>query len=328
MELFSEIYGCYYCVVAQILRQSHGTGLSRDEINRIVSESAFSESEFHLLQHLLGGEWDFLRNENGLHYSNLSHKNTAYPLTALQKAWLKSLLRDRRIRLFLDETRLYKLDEAFYDVEPLFEAADFHTFDAASDGDDYCDDGYVQRFRFIMYAIKQKKPFLAQYESGKGRRMGLHFLPQKILYSEKDNKFRVTGLWLTGGGSKPLLLNLARIREIMGSDRLTPVNIVEGLDPKNRRTVRIAISNERNALERCMLQFASYEKYTVCDEDGARYICDISYDPLEETELLIRILSFGPVIEVLAPGPFLQQIRERVRLQIERMQLEEYVMQY
>lgn len=328
MELFSEIYGCYYSVVAQILRQSHGTGLSRDGINRIVSENAFSESEFHLLQRLLGGEWDFLRNENGLHYSNLRHENTAYPLTSLQKAWLKSLLRDRRIRLFLDEAQLFKLDEAFVYVEPLFDAADFHTFDVASDGDDYYDDGYIRRFRFIMNAIKQKKPFLAQYESGKGRRMGLHFLPQKMLYSAKDDKFRITGLWLTGGGSKPLLLNLARIREIIDSDRPAPVNMVEGVNPESRRTVRIAISNERNALERCMLQFASYEKHTICDEDGVRYICDISYDPLEETELLIRILSFGPVIEVLAPEPFLQQVRERVRLQIERMQLEEYVMQY
>ena len=79
---------------------------------------------------------------------------------------------------------------------------------------------------------------------------------------------------------------------------------------------------ERMTTERCMLQFAAYDKQTVFDEKSGRYLCDIDYDPLEETELLIRILSFGPVLEVLGPEAFLAQVRERVRMQIERMQIE------
>ncbi|MGE5629050.1 MAG: WYL domain-containing protein, partial [Solirubrobacterales bacterium] len=35
----------------------------------------------------------------------------------------------------------------------------------------------------------------------------------------------------------------------------------------------------------------------------------------DETELLIRILSFGPVIKVLAPEKFLNLIKERVMKQ-------------
>ena len=68
-----------------------------------------------------------------------------------------------------------------------------------------------------------------------------------------------------------------------------------------------------------MLQFASYDKQTVFDEASGQYICEIAYDPLEESELLIRILSFGPVLRVLGPEDLLAQVRERVRLQKERI---------
>jgi len=65
MELFSEIYGCYYTVVSHILRQAHGNGLTRAEIDRIVTKTAFSESGFHLMPRLLGSKWGLLREEDG-----------------------------------------------------------------------------------------------------------------------------------------------------------------------------------------------------------------------------------------------------------------------
>lgn len=324
MELFSEIYGCYFSVVARILRMSHKTGLSRTALEQIVANNAFSESGFHLTSRLTSGEWDLLREKNGLYYSKLHHKDTELPLTTLQKAWLRSLLLDRRIRLFLDDAQLCETDEMLADVEPLFYPADFHTFDIAADGDNYSDMNYIRRFRTVLSAIKNLEILFMQYESGKSRRTGMYFLPQKLIYSAKDDKFRAMGLRLSGRGAKTVLLNLARIKALDEADYPLSNRSMENITrSENKRTVHIAISDERNALERCMLQFASYEKNTVYDENSMKYICFLSYDPLEETELLIRILSFGPVVEVLAPKPFLQQVRERVRLQIERMQLEE-----
>ena len=321
MELFSEIYGCYYHVVAQILRRAHGGGgIGSGEISRIISKNAFSESGLHLLPKLLKGEWDLLAEEGERHCSKLEHANTSLPLTNLQKSWLKALLRDPRIRLFLDEEQLDRMQKYLANITPLFEHSDFHIFDAAADGDEYSDEAYIQHFRMILSAIKQKKPLLAQYESGKGGRVAVHFLAQKLLYSQKDDKFRAVGLRLTGSRSKPVLLNLARIKDLAQSDQSAPQQLPPCANSESKRTVRIAISDERNALERCMLQFASYDKQTVFDEASGRYFCDISYDPLEEAEVLIRILSFGPVIKVLGPAHFLEQIRSRVRGQMERMQ--------
>ena len=81
--------------------------------------------------------------------------------------------------------------------------------------------------------------------------------------------------------------------------------------------VVLEISKERNALERCMLQFASFERQTEYDREQDRYKCRIWFNSDDETELLIRILSFGPVVKVLGPDHFLQQIKERIKRQME-----------
>ncbi len=68
-----------------------------------------------------------------------------------------------------------------------------------------------------------------------------------------------------------------------------------------------------------MLQFASYDKQSVYDEEKGCHVCEISYDIMEETELLIRILSFGPVVEVLGPERMRKQIRQRIARQMIHM---------
>lgn len=79
----------------------------------------------------------------------------------------------------------------------------------------------------------------------------------------------------------------------------------------------LKISGERNSLERCMLHFANYEKHTEYDAEMKCWICSIHYDLADETELLIDILSFGPVVRVLGPSSFVRQIRKRVKRQHE-----------
>ena len=50
-----------------------------------------------------------------------------------------------------------------------------------------------------------------------------------------------------------------------------------------------------------MLHFANYEKRTEYDEERGKWICSICYDKEDEPELLIDVLSFGPVVRVLGP---------------------------
>ena len=66
-----------------------------------------------------------------------------------------------------------------------------------------------------------------------------------------------------------------------------------------------------------MLRFAHYEKQTVYEPETNTWLCSIYYDPADETELLIELLSFGPVIRILGPESFLTEVRKRMRRQHE-----------
>ena len=321
MELFSEIYGCYFTVVSRILNRAQD-GMTKCEIEKIVDDGGFYDSAFHLLPALFSGEWNLLCENNKAFYSRLLG-DIKRPLTTLEKSWLMALTGDPRINLFLDEEQINELRESLADVEPLFFNDDFNIYDKHLDGDDYADPDYTSRFKTILKAIKEQQPLIIEYDSPKGGRTKRQYHPYKICYSARDDKFRLQCAAFNSRQNRlqPIVLNLARI---------TAVQVVESkFDLKDKihllfketvcaEPVVLEISKERNALERCMLQFASFERQTEYDRERDIYTCRIWFDPADETELLIRILSFGPVVNVLGPDGFLKQVKERIRNQIER----------
>lgn len=335
MALFSEVYGCYFTAVAKVLEQAQ-YGMSKAEIETVVNNQAFCDSAFHLLPRLLGqavpegndrsglslGEWNLLeKKSDGNYYAKPKLAKAERPMTNLEKAWLKALLSDKRILLFLSQSELTALESALADITPLFSLDTFHVPDSASDKDPYDDINYIQNFRAILKSCILQLPVLINYESRKQKRQTKHVLAYKISYSNRDDKFRLLGILIQKGERyKSVTLNLARIRSVEASD----IKLPEHFNPERyfkqttcSKPIVLEISKERNALERCMLQFASWEKQTEYDEERDSYICRIFYDGQDETELLIRILSFGPVVKVLGPEDFLKQVKKRIHKQFE-----------
>ena len=77
------------------------------------------------------------------------------------------------------------------------------------------------------------------------------------------------------------------------------------------RSVIFELTNQRNALERVLLHFAHFEKQAEkVDED--KYLVTVYYDKEDETEIVIRLLSFGPMIKVVAPRHLVDLIKERL----------------
>lgn len=319
MELFSEIYGCYFTVIAHILEQAQN-GLTKTEIEKLVSEQGFYESTFHLLPSLFSGEWNLLKEKDNRYYSKIN-TNTKRPLTILEKSWLKALLNDPRIQLFLDEETLNIMHQELKNIDPLFLQNDFHVYDQHSDGDSFDDAYYISQFKIILQAIKEHKLLTIKYTSSQMEGRERIYYPYKLCYSARDNKIRL--LCAAFNTQKNIFekstLNLARITSVQITENYCnpPINLSSLFGASVcTEPIFIEISKERNALERCMLQFASFERQTEYDKEHDVYICRIWYDTADETELLIRILSFGPVIKVLGPKPFLDQIKKRIAMQL------------
>ena len=105
--------------------------------------------------------------------------------------------------------------------------------------------------------------------------------------------------------------------------RIGPVNCNSSLGCKKEGNSWFAITScstplllhdERNGLERVLLHFSHFEKETQ-KLDERLYRITLRYDQDDETELLIRVLSFGPVLEVVAPITFRQLMRNRIQKQ-------------
>ena len=66
-----------------------------------------------------------------------------------------------------------------------------------------------------------------------------------------------------------------------------------------------------------MTEFASFEKHTIRDLETNEYTVELWYDYQDETEVLIGLLSFGPVIEILGPPHLREQAKQRIDRQYE-----------
>ena len=296
--IFSELYSAYYNTVATIIKEIIEGKADKDSIHKIIQENAFEESVINILPAIKEEKWQVVTKK---YKTPIQHIPTM-PLTNLQKRWLKAILLDERLKLFDIQI------EGLADVEPLFTKDDYRIYDQYLDGDNYKDEEYIKRFRTILYAIHNKLQIKAEMINRKGSKVYTKFIPQKIEYSEKDDKFRV----LTGGCRYITTINLAR---------LTKCSLYDGsyeIRPTRRDTIRSSITmlvkDERNALERTMLHFAHFEKQ-VEKIDDKNYKVIIKYDGDDEPEMVIRVLSFGPLVEVVEPKDFRELIKNKLKKQ-------------
>lgn len=315
-ELFSEVYNCYFLVVRRILDEASCRTLTERDMNRIAGLYGYEESALAIVPKLAGGEWDLLtRAEDG--FRSKVSAPLPLPLTKLQQSWLKALVSDARFRLFFSDEELCRLEQSLEGVKPLFSPDDFLYFDRYADGDPYALESYREHFRAILDGMRGNKILAIDYFSSKNRLAVHRYLPCRLEYSAKDDKFRLLAVRLRKDNSFSCLtfLNLSRIMRICDTGEIGGTR--PDIDAYLERSlcsepVVLEISNERNALERTMLHFACYQKQTEKLGDSGKYLCRIYYSKDVETELLIQVLSFGPVVKVLGPEGFLRQVKERV----------------
>ncbi|MDE6760790.1 MAG: WYL domain-containing protein [Lachnospiraceae bacterium] len=315
MNLFSETYNCYYQIMQSILTNQSAFTLT--ELQTGISEIGYEESLLYLIPKLKNREWDLLKEKDGVFLSKIS-KDFYVPLTLLQKAYIKTILQDERIQLFFDADELKHLQDLFEDVPVLWKPGDFYYYDRFSNRDDYENADYQKHFRTLVTAISHNQYVDISYESKTNHRVHHHYLPCRLEYSIKNDKFRLLGIEQSAKNKNRIeILNLDRMREVTllpaFAKKLPDINKSIRTD-YYREPVRLLIHTERNTLERTMLQFANYEKNTR-KIDAHTYECLIYYNKKTETELLIEVLSFGPMIEVLGNEPFLQQIKQRLQKQ-------------
>ncbi len=295
--LFNEIYSAYYNAVARIISSLIDGKTDEKELNGKVREYAFAESVLTVIPSLKNERWQLMKPDMT---TEIKHK-PVMPLTNIQMQWLKALSLDPRIKLF-------DIDFSFLgDTEPLFTPDDFVIYDKFSDGDDFENEKYIAHFRTILSALRNRQHLKIEMLNKKGETVSKRFMPSMLEYSEKDDKFRL----VISGGSYMKTVNLARIKECCVCDS----NEALSSQPYEAeyKTLTLKVSEERNTPERCMLHFAHFEKSA--EKKEGHLVLNIKYPAADESEMVIRVLSFGPLVEAVSPESFRNLIITKLKNQ-------------
>ncbi len=299
--LFSEYYGAYFACVAEILSEAVEGTLTKEKISEIAAKQGLGESVLTIPANLRNGNWPLITPDCKTPVRHIP----PHPTTLLQKRWLKTLLLDPRIRLF------GMTDKGLEDVAPLFDPAKIVWYDRYCNGDSFEDEDYIERFRQLLEAVKTHRKVQVIFDSHRGKHNNWTVIPYRLEYSSTDDKFRLlchSGKW------RNRTLNLSRISYVRLWGTFDPDDYP--VPELTNESVTIEITNERNALERAMLQFSYLAKRT--ERIGEKsFRMTLNYRQEDETELLIKIISFGPLVKVVGPNSFATLIRERIERQFQ-----------
>lgn len=296
--LFSEIYSSYFNAVAKILGLATESKLTGKALTEAIQEQAFEESVLVIPKALKSERWPLLTRT---FETPLLGKPTM-PLTDLQKQWLKALLKDPRIGLFSPST------EGLEDVEPLYDLESVVYFDRYGDGDPFQDRNYIRNFQTILQALREDGSVRIRYRAAGGNERRYDCRPIHLEYSGRDDKFRL----IAEGWKRTLTLNLGRM--ITVERRETQETELGEFPEDGEKEMTLELTDERDAMRRAIISFSDLEKETV-RLDEKHYRIHLWYRQEDETDLLIRVLSFGPVLRVTEPPELVDQVIARLRRQ-------------
>ena len=359
LQLFNALFGCYFTTVYHILKEAEKRELTDSEYRDLIGENAelygFQEiSRMLILDAITLGEneeleenkdaWPFFekkikeeKSESSQspkivrYHKNRLHNISDFPLSTIEKMWLKSLDSDPRKRLFLESNDALKRDDVLpelSDIEPLFDWSDFVLFDQYTDGDPFDDEDYRNIFQKVLKAVRKEARLEIQfrkpdntvlfssdgtYEIAPNTGIGkLYIDTDHLEYSERDNKFRLIGNNPRFGRN---MVNIASIVECHEVEKIEFPNTKfpnAQSDNEFQSKVIFELLDSNNVLERFLLNFSHYKKQSEYMKESGKYRIIITYDKADETDLLIRTLSFGPYVKVLEPSDFVELIRERL----------------
>ena len=296
--LFSEIYSSYFNAVAKILGLATESKLTGKALTEAIQEQAFEESVLVIPKALKSERWPLLTRT----FETPLLEKPTMPLTNLQKQWLKALLKDPRIGLFSPST------EGLEDVEPLYDLESVVYFDRYGDGDPFQDRNYIRNFQTILQALREDGSVRIRYRAAGGNERRYDCRPIHLEYSGRDDKFRL----IAEGWKRTLTLNLGRM--ITVERRETQETELGEFPEDGEREMTLELTDERDAMRRAIISFSDLEKETIRLAEK-HYRIHLWYRQEDETDLLIRILSFGPVLRVTEPSELVDQVIARLRRQ-------------
>ena len=318
MTPFSELYSKYYTLVSHILQLAHEKPLSLEDLRTYITEEGFLETPTALIPPLTSQDeesYHLLLKEENTFTSILKNKPPVL-LTQLEARFLKTLLQDPKLGLFLEDEDFYLLKKALSEFEPLY-TQEMIGFARQNPQDDlYQDAHYKKLFKTLTLALQGNQ--LVELKLDDSAESTLIIAPYKIEYAIREDAFSLLAITL----ENEQLLDLKRIP-------LTSIQSIQVLHEAPARNTLVdfaksckckeplvfEVNNMRSGFERTFMYLSPYERITEYNEEGDTCLVQLYYYPFDESALIDMLISFGPIIKILAPSHIRQCFKTRISKQ-------------
>lgn len=356
-SLFQPIYSKYTrCLRDILLELRTPNSKSRKDIQRLIERKktqyqidivdkrvSFDEMlESGMLQECDENTYcSFLVNQN----SKLRR-----PLTDIEIRWLKTILNDEKINLFLTQEEVKQINEQLLTVEPLYNKEDFVFFDRYQSTEHYRRLSFQQVFRSLNQAIQEKQEveicYQKQTEAASNSEPEIVSLqPLKIEYSFQLDRFYLMGILTQElpenstlksmasyardqkDAPKKVLILMSDIQSVTRKSKRTEEQQIDLRELECRTPITLRLYDIYEACQRFLITFSAYRKKVQfeglteypCKDGGTTSVetclVELWYYERDRNDVLTKLRSFGRAVQVLRPLNIRKTIIRRVNKQ-------------
>lgn len=337
--LFNEIFGVSFARLGEILLSiTKKSTLKKTELNDMkmsyadqfffdgFEEKAQIDTEDRRIEQV-EGFIDAFVSTNGdkvdsiyemLDSSLISKPIDLLPLTSIEIQWMINILHNPLSKCFLkEEERAHILE--WLGESDLFDINTVVLHDQHIGVEEYYKNSNIgTSTQKIMSAIRNNRMVNVKYKSQYGRLSNYICAPVYIEYSKRDNRFRVRAVSKT---NIVKTFNLERILDVTildeTYDKVSAETTIEKHLKENECELVIFFSETRNIPDRVLTEFSCFKKKCV-KWGNERYRMTLYYDKEDKREILVRLLSYGSLINVFDDtGDVRHELIERLENQLE-----------
>ena len=237
--------------------------------------------------------------------------------TAAELVWLRAMLDDPGAAFLLPDDLREKLRQTLAAVPEWPRETIWQT--VQEQGDDRT--ALQGRLAIIWQALREKRQLAYANRDSRGQLHEGICSPCRLEYDAAANRFYLI-IW-QADEARAIKMRMASIESVHCLDTPIPADTEAAFQQfltSRRQSVTLRIERQNNAVERCFMMFASYDKEASYDEDTDTYTMQLYYYDFDRREILQQILSLGAAATVLAPADMREAIIERLQAAWQNLQ--------
>lgn len=231
---------------------------------------------------------------------DISFYNSVVPFSNIELRWIKTMLQDNKINMFLDEGEKQYIQSAIDKAGhyKAFPTQSICFYDRYKPNETF---GVVKRqiIRVLLDGIRDKNKVSITYHTMGGNVKQGIYCPINITYSKRNDAFQ--GYFLDEENDLIYIFNLSNISRIAKTRQTYDFEKVSKVYKKylddNEKSVELMFGEGRNVVDRILSEFAPWKKYCRYNAELKQYTLQIFYHQGDEVELVVRLLGYGDSIQ-------------------------------